>query len=278
MRGLSIVPTLALDLSNIVNGYIGGQSVLALSRQYNTSTNTINKILKNNNVSKISQAQRLNPSLKESYFKSIDNKEKAYWIGWLLTDGSISSSNDIEIALSAKDKHILGLFEKDLGINNHIKPFQEQYVRFVLCSKKMAADLVPYGIVPNKTLNLKFPKNIPEQFETHLLRGMFDGDGGLTLGMATRFYKHRNKSYTKPYQELSFTGTYDMCRGFQNTILKYINISEKRIAHNHSVYRVRWSNKDEIIQILDLLYTDCDDHYLDRKYKLYLSLKDGAVS
>lgn len=53
---------------------------------------------------------------------------------------------------------------------------------------------------------------------TQILRGMFDGDGGLTIGNATRFYKHRNKYYTKPYQELSYTGTYDMCQGFHDTL------------------------------------------------------------
>ena len=111
----------------------------------------------------------------------------------------------------------------------------------------MCRDLEQYGIIPNKTLELKYPTNIPKEFETHLLRGMFDGDGGLTTGFTTRFYKQRNKSYTKPYQELSFTGTYDMCYHFQNVLCKYTDIPLKNITRNHSIYRVRWSNKEEII-------------------------------
>lgn len=268
------MPIRTLDQSEIINEYIGGKSVFALSHQYKTSTNAINRILKNNNVPKISQAKRLNPLLNENYFECVDNKFKAYWIGWILTDGTIGKDNGLEISLIKNDEYILKILEKDLGIQNHVKIFQEQYVRFSLWSKKIAEDLVQYGIVPNKTLNLQFPKNIPEEFETHLLRGMFEGDGGLTIGTTTRFYKNRNKSYTKPYQELSFTGTYDMCKGFQDTILKYINISEKKILHNHSIYRIRWSNKKEIIQILDLLYKDCDDHFLQRKYELYCKLKE----
>ena len=272
------MPTLALNQNDIINGYIGGQSVLALSHQYQTSAYVINKILKDNGIAKISQAKRFNPSLKEDYFEYINDEHKAYWIGWILTDGTITKDNSLSISLAAKDGYILNLFEDDLCIDKHVKSFQEKYIRFDLGSKKMVSDLAQYGIVPNKTLTLNFPENIPEQFETHLLRGLFEGDGGLTLGVTTRFYKDRNKSYTKPYQELSFTGTYDMCKGFQDTILKYINLSEKRITSNHSIYRVRWSNKEEIIQILDLLYADCGDHYLKRKFDLYQKLKNGDVS
>lgn len=267
--------TLALNQNDIINGYLGGKSVLALSHQYQTNTHVINKILKNNDISKISQAKRLNPSLKENYFKKIDSKYKAYWIGWLLTDGCVKDGGSIELTLTSKDKYILELFEQDLSVKNHVRPFCEEYSKFHLGSKIMINDLAQYGVIPNKTLALKFPKNIPEEFELHLLRGMFEGDGGLTLGAATRFYKHRNKSYTKPYQELSFTGTYDMCEGFQNTLLKYLDITSKTITHNHSIYRVRWSNKNEIIRILDLLYQDCDNHYLKRKYELYQKLKEG---
>ena len=269
---------LALNQNNIINDYIDGKSVLALSRQYQTNTRAIDKVLKDNNIAKISQAKRLNPSLKENYFEKIDDKNKAYWIGWLLTDGGVSKDGSIEISLSLKDEYILNLFEKDIRIKDHVKPFGENYCRFTLGSIKMCNDLIQYGIIPNKTLALKFPENIDEEFEIHLLRGMFDGDGGFTLGITTRYYKHRNKSYTRPYQELSFTGTYDMCDGFQNTLLKYIDISKKNITKNHSIYRVRWSNKEEIIKILDLLYQDCDNHYLKRKYELYQKLKEGGYN
>lgn len=269
-----LTPT--LNQNDIINGYIGGKSVLALSHQYKTNTHVINKILKNNGILKISQAKRLNPSLKENYFEQINDKNKAYWLGLILTDGTVNYSNDnLQISLVKEDEYILYLFEQDLGIENHVKPFCEKYSRFSFGSKIMLQDLIQYGIIPNKTLTLKFPENIPEKFETHLLRGMFDGDGGFTLGTTTRFYKHRNKSYTKPYQELSFTGTYEMCKGFQNILLKHIDIPKKNITPNHSIYRIRWSNKEEIIQILNLLYQDCDNHYLKRKYKLYQKLKEG---
>lgn len=209
--------------------------------------------------------KRNNPNFIENYFTQIDSKEKAYWLGWLLTDGGVSKKNDIEIAILKEDEYILHQFEKDLGINNHVKSFGEKYVRFSISSVNMCKDLIQYGIVPNKTLNLKYPSNIPKQYECHLIRGMFDGDGGITVGEATRYYKHREKYYTKPYQELSFTGTYDMCEGLQNVININTGVPIKNITKNHNIFRVRWSNQDEIMKIFEFIYRDCDNHFLTRK-------------
>lgn len=259
--------------NQIITEYLNGNGVSCIAEKYNISTRKIHVILDNNNISRISRMKRLNQSFIEDYFSTIDTKEKAYWIGWLLTDGGISNKHDIEIAISKKDEDILHVLENDLQIYNKVKPFQNKYMRFSISCIKMCEDLMQYGIVPNKTLTLKYPTNIPEEFSTHLLRGMFDGDGGFTIGTTTRFYKHRNKSYTKPYQELSFTGTFDMCNNFQNTLLKYIDMPQKKITTNHSIYRVRWSNKDEILSICNVLYKDCDQHYLKRKYDLYQILQ-----
>lgn len=262
--------------NDVVEQYLNGESILSLSKRYNTNTHRIRKILNNNNIQRITQAKRNNPSLNEDYFEIINSNEKAYWLGWFLTDGCIEDSNDnLQLTIQKGDKHILEILEKDLGINNHIHIFNKDYIRFSLGSKKIRNSLVQYGIVPNKSHILSFPNNIPEEYEVALLRGMFEGDGGLTLGVTTRYYKHRNKSYTKPYQELSFSGTYDMCKGFQTVLLKYLNITLKTIEPNNSIYRVRWSNKNEILQILHLLYKDCDNHYLKRKYELYQKLKVG---
>ena len=264
------------QIHNIGEDYKNGESVFALSRKYHCSTGAIKYRLNKLGISKISQAKRLNPNLIEDYFESIDNANKAYWIGWLLTDGSVTKeSNNLQMSLVNEDVYILNLLEDDLHIKNHVSSFGEKYCRFSFGSKRMIKDLEKYGIIPNKTLTLKFPTNIPDKFDSHLLRGMFEGDGGLTIGVTTRFNKDRGKHYIGQYQELSFTGTYDMCEGFQNTILKHLDIPKKNIKHNHSIHRIRWSNKEEIIKILDFLYKDCGTHYLKRKYNLYQLLKRG---
>lgn len=263
-----------IEEQEVINKYLFGKSVLALSHEYKTNTQKIQNILDNNNINKISTAKRNNPYLIENYFEVIDNLNKAYWLGWILTDGGVNCKNGLEISLQSCDKYILDMLQNDLGLDNHVYLFNDDYYRFSFYCKKMIDNLNMYGIIPNKSLTLKYPTNIPKEYETHLLRGMFEGDGGLTVGMATRFYKNRNKSYTTPYQECSFTGTYDMCKNFHDRLREYASYTPKLIHKNHSVYRVRWSNIDEILSIFHALYNNCGVHYLKRKYDLFIQIEN----
>ena len=72
-----------------------------------------------------------------------------------MTDGGISKKHAIEIAIHKNDEHILKQLEQDLQIQNHIHPFGTDYVRFSLTSVNMCDDLIQYGLVPNKTLDLQ---------------------------------------------------------------------------------------------------------------------------
>ena len=263
-----------INEQEVINKYLLGKSVLALSYEYNTYTQKIQNILDKNNINKISTAKRKNPNLIENYFEIINDPNKAYWIGWILTDGGVNNKNGLEISLQSCDKYILDMLQNDLGLNDHVYLFNNDYYKFSFYCKKMIDDLTKYNIIPNKSLTLKYPTNIPKEYETHLLRGMFEGDGGLTVSISTRFYKHRNKSYTKPYRELSFTGTYDMCKNFHDKLKEYAVYTPKRIHKNNSVYRVRWSNADEIISIFHALYDNCGTHYLKRKYELFKQIED----
>ncbi|MFX1586483.1 MAG: hypothetical protein ACFFDL_18245 [Promethearchaeota archaeon] len=70
------------------------------------------------------QWQISEPTLKYNYFKKIDTKEKAYWLGFLGRDGSITGGQDstrkryqIAVELGIKDKEHLQNFCKALGLN-----------------------------------------------------------------------------------------------------------------------------------------------------------------
>lgn len=54
-------------------------------------------------------------------FEIIDTEEKAYWLGFLYADGSVSSSEDkIELGLAEQDMHHIEKFRDFIGINNKI--------------------------------------------------------------------------------------------------------------------------------------------------------------
>lgn len=243
----------------IIRRYCSFQSVWSISKEMGISAYKVTRALKDAGLfGTITQAKRLNPLLCEDYFHTIDTPEKAYWLGWLLTDGTVSEDGDIALTLISSDLHILQLFERDLGVVDKVKPFKDSYARFMFGSKRMCNDLSQYGVVPNKTSTVSLP-SVSTSLLPHLLRGCFDGDGGLTLSQ-------RNG---KPTVELSFTKNETFVRAFNEAVTSITGIPPKNITANHSIKRVRWSNIDEVKTILGLFYANSGEHRLARKYEIY---------
>lgn len=247
----------------IIDSYNNFESIFSISKRTGIYSEKIKEIIFKNKVKPISYSKRENPFLKEDYFEVIDSHEKAYWIGWLITDGNIFG-NSITFSLQKKDLYILELLEKDLGLNDKISNISN-YVRFNFGCKKMVEDLKKYGIVENKTFTVNIPE-IDSKYYPSLLRGCLDGDGSLLI------MNSRNKIEL----ELSFTGNIQCVKRFNYLISNLTGLQEKNVTKNgNSVYRVRWSNKEEIIKICTLLYKNCGKHKLDRKYQNYLKIING---
>lgn len=78
----------AEQLQEIKDKYSHCASLTSLQKEYNISYDRIKNILKDCEV--ISSAKRQNPNLIENYFEDIDTPEKAYWLGWLISDGCVT--------------------------------------------------------------------------------------------------------------------------------------------------------------------------------------------
>jgi hypothetical protein len=62
-------------------------------------------------------------------------------------------------------------------------------VRVDIYSKKLALDLVSYGVDKYKTKSLRWPERLPDYLSMAFILGFFDGDGCLCL------CNHRNGNY-----------------------------------------------------------------------------------
>src|SRR5690606_19828606 len=69
--------------------------------------------------SSLSRSQRY--TIQEDYFAQIDSHKKAYWLGWLMSDGNVHTANKggkiIRISIQRRDEHILDEFRKDIKSN-----------------------------------------------------------------------------------------------------------------------------------------------------------------
>lgn len=135
----------------------------------------------------------------EKYFEKIDTQDKAYFYGFILTDGNIENnrSKRITIKIGLKDKPILESFRKYLKTNKPLETHKSRFTMYgnykvksgagaaiVISNVKMVKDIIKLGLNPAKTKTVQFPVNtiIPHKYMHHCIRGIFDGDGTSGIG------------------------------------------------------------------------------------------------
>lgn len=248
-----------------------GASCTTIAKVLNLDPTTVKRFSEENNI-KIHYT--ISPDFEENFFENIDSEEKAYILGFLFTDGNIKKDESlIRLQLQKQDLEILEKIKKILKINTKIqydaRPGKEGYT-LSWSSTKMVEDLAKYGIVPRKTyLTDKLPQ-VPDIFLIPFLRGLFDGDGGLSI--SADFSTDVSLTFTSYHQLI--------CEEFQSIIDKLINKEKHNKINNHTgndgSHRtvVSWRGRQQVLKILDLLYKNAN-FYLDRKYQKYLKLKDS---
>lgn len=110
---------------------------------------------------------------------SLLTQESAYWVGFLMADGSIVGRNQdvLKVSLSLRDRHHLVKLNSFLqGGGRRIgDDGQSCWVTFV--SKDLTKDLARWGVLPRKTFTAEPLNGV--QKRTSFWRGLFDGDGNI---------------------------------------------------------------------------------------------------
>jgi intein/homing endonuclease len=112
------------------------------------------------------------------------NANKAYLLGFLLTDGSVDGHRySVRIEIQIRDAPLLAAFAQLFGGSVAIS-HGGKAMRWTLNGKALCEELAPFTIVPNKTFVVRLPI-LPDSLMPHLLRGIWDGDGS--------FYIHKHR-------------------------------------------------------------------------------------
>lgn len=208
---------------------------------------TIAKWMERNNIPRRSASEaRRRYALDQNVFSDI-NEKSAYWIGFIMADGSIHS-NRIRIAIHPRDRKHLKKLRTFLSSSHPIKTrnIQNPLVELCFTSKKIVKDLNQYGITPNKSKSA----NIAElQSNRHFWRGMVDGDGWIN-------YHHGT--------QIGLTGSKNNIKKFKTFCLEIINSKAQIREINGSYSYQLGSNKAK--PIIKRLY-NYQIITLDRKYK-----------
>ena len=167
------------EVSEMTEDYEDGKSAYAISKEKGVSSGTIIRLLERTgcNVRSKSKAHQTY-DICDNYFTKIDTPDKAYWIGFIVADGSIEKMCDswvLSISLKESDRDHLLKFRKALSSTHPIKKYRAAY-KIAIGNKTIGSDLVRHGIMPNKWQVVQ-PLKIEEHLLPHYWRGVFDGDG-----------------------------------------------------------------------------------------------------
>lgn len=259
------------NVEEVIKLYSEGIQIWKIAQIFNSSEETISKVLKENGV-----VVKRKLSFNEYIFDSIDTEEKAYWLGFIWADGSVITHNEerhsypIEITLAVKDYEHLVKFcsfidlpvekisirsEKITSIRNR-EFISGKSCRVAISSKNMWNTLVKYNCVPNKTYNEIFPDlSIFKSSDllSHFMRGFFDGDGWV--------YRDRDNKIIA-----------GVC-GQEQFLLKFKNLLPSKLQSinlyntNSEILKViKWASLNAEL-FLNFLYKDAHI-FLDRKFNI----------
>lgn len=258
------------DIKTMYNNKRTGKEILKKYRDKIYCENTIIKIAREEGCV-IRPNGKIPRTLNESFFETIDTEEKAYFLGWMLSDGYVVKPKNkgyvIGIDLQIEDKYILEHFRevikldksaplldqvrRNCSANNRIKESYQS--RLAFRSNKMAADLSKYGVVPHKSHTVRFPYGVGEEMVHHLIRGLFDGDGCISG------------------RTISFAGNKKMMLDVREILHNSINIAYNMIYDNTFCFHFTFSSKKDVENFYHYLY-DNATIFLKRKKERFEKL------
>jgi hypothetical protein len=257
-----------------------------ISKQLKICRKSVYNILEKNGI-KINGIERFNNHRKYdidlTYFEKIDKPEKAYFLGWIYSDGCLDEKSKLfRISIQEKDKDILEKLMRLISNNAPIK-FRKRNNNYDNCLRqdlvilqikriKIYNDLLKLGLYPNKSETLPFPtfSQVPEKFVFHFIRGYFDGDGCISV-------KHRenlvplfsagmvcSKSFAKTLMEILRNYKIKSCITKKSTTDKVVDL--------------RIPNNTDCINFLEKMYDDRGNLFLRRKYDKYVKILQEYIN
>lgn len=190
----------------------------------------------------------------ESFFSEIDCHEKAYWYGFICADGNIYN-NKLQIGLDKADENHLLKFCKRLNYNGPI--YNDGTCKKLIISRKnLVDDLKKLGLVENKTalIDENIFIKIPSQYLKSAILGYIDGDGC--------FSRKLNGIEFSLLGNFSFLNFIIDFFGKQNVLVKE---PKKDKRTKHTFYINKFFPLERACDIIDILYSDGSEDFLERK-------------
>lgn len=259
------------DYNAIYQRHLSGETLLSISKNTGIHIQSIYSHFKKNNweYNRNIQIREDNYFVNDNYLNNIDSEDKAYFLGWMLSDGGVSH-NKISLKLIKTDDYIIKeIFDK---FSNGYKMTENKNNKSMsLSSKKMISELAKLGCVENKgKIGFDLP-DIPNDLFRHFVRGYFDGDGSIG-----------ERSLRPNQTQINICSIdNDFLIQLQEKLNKF-NISsviymENRKGKLVNMFRLVLPTHKERLKFFDFLYENCNIKLI-RKYDKYKKYYDNIIT
>lgn len=258
--------------SQVINLYKSGMSQYAIAKKFEVTHGKVQSILRKHKVTIRLGNQNKKYVCNDNYFSKIDSHEKAYWLGFLAADGSVSKDdNEISIGLAHKDLSHIEAFKSAIQsdskiyiYNSIVKDKIYKCCKFCFYSAPMKIDLQNHNIVPNKSKTLELSKNIPKKFMNSYLLGIIDGDGSFHLDKENQMH-------------FNIIGSKMEIEEIQSILIKNCSLNITKIQQekrSKEMWYLSYGGNGSLKRIVSYLYKD-SPIYLKRKYNIISSLLES---
>lgn len=247
------------DKLEILNQRELGVTEKEILKKFDISLRQYYNLLKLNNIEK---RKAIKYKFNEDYFENIDSEDKAYFLGFIVADGCISDKTNT-IKIIQKETDILYVFKKYINSEGVVFTSKSRNISsFSVSSDKTKNDLENLGIHSNKTSVVKYP-TIPDNLQNHFMRGVFDGDGCITLRTDKRDSQQRG-------QVNICSGSLDFIKEYYNKLVELAKLTGKNKIRcpKGTYYVVDWGGLSDVENIYQFLYTN-STVYLKRKKETF---------
>ena len=278
-----------ITINELYNYYIiQNKSINKISNIVKVDKTVIKRWLKENNIKIDSDRNCQKYRFNQYYFDIIDSKEKAYWIGFIWSDGYVckrkrgnSTMYEFKLALSEVDESHLEKLKLSLEANYEIKKYdikgfktKNQEARLYISNKYFAKILYDnYGLISHRFDTSKLINNIPKEYYKDFIRGIIDAEGSITCKLL-EFTKSSREEFSlgiTTYEEiLVFINNVLIENGLTETVYK---LTKRHLEKDEYCKVLNITGNNIVFNILDWIYGD-SSIFLERKYNKFIHVKE----
>jgi hypothetical protein len=261
---------MGMNTGHLVRLYQSGLTAKQVGEQLGVSKKTVLKYLQRANVAR--RPARRVYSINEDYFKSVDDHWKAYWLGFMLADGSLSKYG-LSITLQRRDHSHLEQMAIHMGFTGSVKKVTVKNTRtgkshpasrLDIWSKRLVAPLIERGFIKFKKLGDIQICKIRKYLLPSILRGYFDGDGSITIsGKNLRFSVCDSQEAVVNW--------------YRDTLVAQLGVKPTKVfRRNNTSSIIHFTGNRQVPKIMRYLYKTSGPR-LKRKYLRFIVLEKAHV-